>query len=185
MRGFVVLLAVVLAAIGVGIGIEAATQPARYGPPGGEFTAAFPAPPTTTSQKSRPPIFSTFDYAARGPSSQLTVTVTVISGSGWTGYAPLTRRFGNVQAFALTTGGAPPRPRPLSLHSATLQGERVEVGVSCPAPASCGAALFGLDRRVDGHPVQWSATAFARSRTLAWALVTSLRPVDGAPLPAR
>ena len=99
-------------------------------------------------------------------------------GSGWTGYAPPTRRAGSIQAFALTDRGPPPRRRHLALRPAMVQGGRVEVGVACSAPTSCIAALFGLNRLVDGHPVQWSATAFARSRTL----VTSLRPVAGAPL---
>ena len=60
-----------------------------YGPPGAQFTAAFPAPPTVTSQEARVHGVPTLNYAAGGPSHQLSVTVTE-ARSGRTGYAPVT-----------------------------------------------------------------------------------------------
>lgn len=44
MRGFVILLVVVLAGIGIGVGVEAAVGPVTYGPPGYGFRVAFSVP---------------------------------------------------------------------------------------------------------------------------------------------
>ena len=88
MRGFALLLAAVLAAIGIGVGAEAARQPTLYGPPGAQFTAAFLARPTVTTTSSGR-IGRFVSYEARGPSGQLTVTVWTLRGSGWTGYSPV------------------------------------------------------------------------------------------------
>ena len=179
MRGFLLLVAIVLASIGVGVGVEAATQPMIYGPHGAQFTAAFPAPPTVTSQEARVHGVSTLNYAAGGPSHQLSVTVTE-ARSGWTGYAPVTPAYHSVAAIVLTKDGPSGLPRQLSLRPTRLDGQWVELGVSCRARSSCVGVLFGLLRRVDHHLVEWSATALARSPSSAHALVTSLRPVSGA-----
>ncbi len=170
-----------LAAIGVGVGVEAATQPTLYGPPGAQFTAAFPTRPTvTTTSSSR--TGSLVHYQARGPSGQLTVTVWTLRSSGWTGYSPVAS-LGAVQAFTATKGGGHPPPVNLTMRPATVAGERVTLGVSCPTHTSCIAALFGLDRLVAGKLVQWSALASGPSAPRARALVTSLTPVGGTLLP--
>jgi hypothetical protein len=49
MRAFWRIVATVVAAIGVGVGIEAALQPAVYRLGGQEFSAAFPAPPVAAN----------------------------------------------------------------------------------------------------------------------------------------
>lgn len=181
MRGFALLLAVVLAAIGIGVGVEAAAQPTLYGPPGAQFAAAFPARPTvTTTSTGR--IGSLVHYEARGASGQLNVTVWTLRGSGWTGYSPVAS-LGSVQAFAVTRGGGRPPPVNLTMRPATVAGERVTLGVSCPTRTSCIAALFGLDRLVSGQLVQWSAVASGPSAARVRALVTSLTPVSGTLLP--
>ncbi len=181
MRGFALLLVAVLAAISIGVGVEAAAQPTLYGPPGGQFIAAFPArPDVTTTSSGR--IGRLMRYEARGPSGQLTVTVWTLHGSGWTGYSPLAT-VGAVQAFALTKGAVRLPHTHLTMRPTTVSGGEATVGVSCPIGRSCIAALLGLDRLVSGQLVQWSAVASGPSAARARALVTSLTPLSGSPLP--
>ena len=135
MRGFSLLLAAVPAAIGIGVGAEAARQPTLYGPPGAQFTAAFLARPTVTTTSSGR-IGRLVSYEARGPSGQLTVTVWTLRGSGWTGYSPVAT-LGSVQAFALTKGALRPPHVHLTMRPATVAGEQVTLGVSCPTRTSC------------------------------------------------
>ena len=181
MRGFSLLLAAVLAAIGIGVGAEVAAQPTLYGPPGAQLRAAFPARPTVTTTSSGR-IGRLVSYEARGPSGRLTVTVWTLRGSGWTGYSPVAT-LGSVQAFALTRGAVRPPQVHLTMRPATVAGEQVTLGVSCPTRTSCIAALFGLDRLVSGQLVQWSAAASGPSAAHVRALVTSLTPVSGTLLP--
>ncbi len=47
-RGFLIVLAAVLVAVGIGIGAEGVAGPQVYGPPGARFTAAFPTAPSVT-----------------------------------------------------------------------------------------------------------------------------------------
>lgn len=185
MRAFLLLVASVLASIGVGVGVEAAIRPSLYGPPGGQFTAAFPSAPTVTTPKTRAHVVPTYTYAAGDSSTQLTVAVTV-AGSGWTGYAPLNAGYRSVAAIAFSTNRKKGFPRHLPLRPARVDGERVELGIACGGGTACVGVLFGLARNVDDHLVEWSATALARSASSARALVTSLRPVVGVvPSPAR
>lgn len=103
-------------------------------------------------------------------------------GATRTGHSPVAS-LGSVQAFTVTKGGGHPPPVNLTMRPATVAGERVTLGVSCPTRTSCIAALFGLDRLVSGQLVQWSAVASGPSAARVRALVTSLTPVSGTLLP--
>lgn len=183
MRAVLLLVASVVAAVLVGVGIEAATQPTRYGPPGGQFTAAFPSTPTVHAPKARAGVVPTYTYAAGGPSHRLTVAVTA-AGSGWTGYAPTSAAYRSSVAFTVSKRRRRGFPRHLKIRPASIHGQTVELGIAC-GRTSCFGILFGLARRVDGHLVEWSATAVARSSSSARTLLSSVRPVAGAiPSPA-
>lgn len=80
MRKFLILLAGATAAIGVGMGIEAALRQAAYGPPNGYFTASFPGA-VRKDVKSAPAAngeVEKFTYSATGGSESLSVSVMVI-----------------------------------------------------------------------------------------------------------
>lgn len=86
MRGFLLVVAAVLGAIGVGVGVEASVPPPAYGPPAARFRAAFASPPSETSEVLEG-IGTMRRYQSGGPLEHLTVTVWSYEGTGWTGFA--------------------------------------------------------------------------------------------------
>lgn len=164
MRGFLILLAAVLAAIGIGIGAEAAATPPAYGPPGARFTAAFPAAPSRSALgRGGGPI-----YSGGPPGDRLSVWILPDGRafSGWVGYAPLSG-----------TGPVLP-PRAIPLSGATVNGQRVQLGVSCRA-GLCWGLLHGLGTRSGGRLTGFMATAKGSSAGEVRTLLTSLSPLAG------
>lgn len=85
MRGFLLVLATVLGAIGAGVAVEAAAPLPAYGPPGARFRAAFPTGPSHSSEALQG-IGAMNRYRSSGPAGSLTVTVWSYDGTGWTGF---------------------------------------------------------------------------------------------------
>lgn len=162
-RAFLLFSAAVLAATGIGIGAEAAVGPNIYGPPGARFTSAFPAAPRASALSQGGPI-----YTGGGGHERLSVWILPDGrpASGWVAYAPL-------------AGTGPVLlPGPVPMAAASLDGQRVELGVSC-RPALCWGRLTGLSRRSHGRLVGFAATAEGTSESEVRALLTSVEPLDG------
>ncbi len=180
-RGVLILLVAVLAAIGIGVAGEAASGPAVFVPPGARFTAAWPGAVAQT-----PIAFHGLGgtgelYRSRLGDEQLTVRVTI-----------LPRRAGTL-AFSPNASGVPAVRLIESLHPARpfffrrlrVAGRFATIGISCarvPAlggPACSGILLDGEIGASKGDVVGLAATATGSSDADVRARLTSIRLLVG------
>ncbi|HUZ22110.1 MAG TPA: hypothetical protein VMU75_16240 [Acidimicrobiales bacterium] len=201
MRGFWLLAASVVAAIGIGAGVEAATSPTIYGPPGARFTAAFPVAPVV--RVTRSPGLVAYTYTATTSTERLSITAVVFRlssrvtprgaasyGTGWTGYSPaysssvsvtFTHRAG---ARSSTLGPQVAPAGPNSFHRMTVAGVPESLGMRC-GRAGIGARMecVGTESPLILRPTssgiaQWTAFALTYSPAGARSFLESLSPID-------
>lgn len=160
MRGFLILLAAVLVAIGIGVGAESAALPAANGPAGVRFIAAWPGNVT------RSRLNDALVYSASGRAGRLSVWVLPNrhAFTGWIGYAPLSRI-------------GPVLPQVPARRRAMVDGQTVRVGIACTRQ-TCAGTLLGLTHRTGRHFDGLMATAEATTAGQVRALLSSLRLVN-------
>lgn len=177
-KAFLLLTAAVLASVGIGVGAEAAAGPMVYGPAGAEFTAAFPTAPTV-----KPIVLHGLGgggdaYQAQLGAEQLDITLIRVPGTGWSAYGPV-YSIGSASSVRIGRADGESGAARLVMRPAAVDGQRVTLGVVCPAGAPCAGVLAGLDRLVGHELVLWSATAFGPTSGAVRALLTSVAPLDG------
>jgi hypothetical protein len=182
-RGFLIVLAAVLVAVGIGIGAEGVAGPQVYGPPGARFTAAFPTAPSATAIVFHGGGGSGEQYRAQLGEDALTVRITVLPRRAATlAFSP----YGSgVTAGALIEQLHPPAP--LFFRRLRVAGRRASVAVSCAAapalgrPACAGVLLAGEVGASHGFAVGLAATATGATGAVVRALLMSVTPIGREP----
>jgi hypothetical protein len=195
MRGIALTAGVVLAAIAVGVGVEAAVAPPVYGPPGAQFTAQFPATPV--EQTAAVATLKIYRISAGSRDEQLSVISTVTDlralqrGRGY--YSPVT--FSAPVAASSSVGiyrpsrhtrplaGPMPPPSPAAVRAVTLAGDKNPIDVQCGrAPqarrSTCAAWEIIPLTRTRYELVTVTVSAVAHSATSALALLSSVRSAE-------
>lgn len=176
MRGFLILLASVLAAIGVGIGIESASGPTAYGPTGARFYAAFPGAPSV-QERSAPAthIRRAWSFIGTSKAAQLVVSVVVLS------HLPANEAifFSNYQRRTPTIP-----PRELHMTPTTIAGQAATLLAGClhHAPEGHNRCTGTLSLSPSGRRsgrIEWSAEASASTASQVKQLLASFLPAAG------
>lgn len=171
MRGVVLLVLAVLAAIGAGVGVEAGLAPATYGPPGARFRAAFPAPPHVEPVTLHGRGGRAEELVATGHGERLLVEVSAIPATGSVTYGP-TSAFNSTVSLTFGTG----RHR-ISLSRVRIGARKALLGAACSRPRHCTGVLVGLLVPSRHGLAVWSASATAPTTGRVRALLSSLRPL--------
>lgn len=181
MRGFLILLAAVLVAIGLGIAAEAVAGPSAYGPPGARFSADFPAAPSARAVVLDGHSGAARTYRASGHGESLLVNATTYPPS-----LSLARAYSSRLSLSLAIDYPGPGgrvvTRRLVLRATSVDGHAAASGVVCPPPGRAGRCVGVLEGpfiRAGGTIAGWSATATAPRAGAVWALLDSFIPRVG------
>lgn len=178
MRGFLILLVSVFAAIGIGVGIESASTPTAYGPPGTRFYAAFPGTPSMQERNAPAAhVRRVWTFTGTSDDAQLVVSAVLLT------HVPANEA---VSVFVSTRQRRTPTVplRDLRMTPTTVAGQPATLFAGClgRAPAGrdrCTGTLSISPSGSSSHRIEWSAEASASSPAQVKQLLASFLPAAG------